>query len=198
VNPYELLAQRHREYAKAQDRHVRALARQADAQERVQALERELADAEDADRRTLGEALVDGKKPPARKTEQARAELEQARTEAEALAYACERAGQELDGMPAARRGEWLPEANRDFQAARGDYEKRLAGLIEAYGRMEQEAALVGTLAGGPAISMAPILQVRVAGVEGLVREVPVADVLYALRSQMFDLEAKVLMGARE
>ena len=91
MNPYELLAQRHREYAKAQDRHARAVAKQAAAQERVQALERELADAEDADRRTLGEALVDGKKPPVRKTEQARANLEQAKLEAEALAL-CVRA----------------------------------------------------------------------------------------------------------
>jgi hypothetical protein len=100
VNPYELLAQRHREYAKAQDRHARALEKQAAAQERLQALERELADAEDADRRTLGEALVDGKKPPAGKTEQARANLAQAKQEAEALAYACERAGQELTNIP--------------------------------------------------------------------------------------------------
>lgn len=77
----------------------------AAAQERVQALERELADAEDADRRTLGDALVDGKKPPARKTGQARASLQQAKAEAEAL------------GMPAARRGDWPPQTKRDFEA---------------------------------------------------------------------------------
>lgn len=197
MNPYELLAQRHREYAKARDRHTRAIAKQAASQERVQALERELADAEDADRRTLGEALVDGKKPPAGKTEQARANLEQAKQEAEALAYACERAGQEFTDMPAARRGDWLPQAKHDFQAARGDYEKRLAGLIEAHERLAQEAALVDFLAPGSHIVMAAVLQVRVGGVEGLVREVPVADVLAALREQMFDLEANVLLRAK-
>jgi hypothetical protein len=197
MNPYELLAQRHREYAKAQDRHVRALAKQAAAQERVQALGRELADAEDADRRTLGDALVGGKKPPALKTGQARASLQQAKAEAEALAYACERAGQELDGMPAARRGDWLPQAKRDFEAARADYERRLALLIETHEGLAQEATLVDFLAAGSSISMAPILHVRVGGVEGLVHDVPVTDVLAALREQMFDLEVDVLLGAK-
>jgi hypothetical protein len=130
------------------------------------------------------------------KAEQARADLQQAKAEAEALTYACERAGQELDGMPAARRGDWLPQATRDFQAARGDYENRLALLIEAHDRLAQEAALVSFLAGS-SISMDPILRVRVGGVEGLVREVPVTDVLAALREQMFDLEIGVLVGAK-
>ena len=98
--------------------------------------------------------------------------------------------------MPAARRGDWLPQATRDFQAARGDYENRLALLIEAHDRLAQEAALVSFLAGS-SISMDPILQVRVGGVEGLVREVPVTDVLAALREQMFDLEIGVLVGAK-
>jgi hypothetical protein len=79
MNPTELLAQRHRDYAKAQDRHTRALGRRGAAEERVQALERELADAEDEDRRTLGDALVDETKPPARKTERARTALEKER-----------------------------------------------------------------------------------------------------------------------
>ena len=48
-----------------------------------------------------------------------------------------------------------------------------------------------------PSISMAPILHVRVGGVEGLVRDVPVTDVLAALREQMLDLEADVLLEAK-
>jgi hypothetical protein len=140
---------------------------------------------------------VDGKKPPTRKTGPARGSLQQAKAEAEALAYACERAAQELDGMPAARRGDWLPQAKHDFEATRADYEKRLALLIEAHERLAQEATLVDFLAAGSSISMAPILHVRVGGVEGLVRDVPVTDVLAALRDQMFDLEADVLLGAK-
>ena len=112
------------------------------------------------------------------------------------MPYACERVGHELTDMPAARRGDWLPQATRDFQAACGDHEKRLAGLIEALERLAQEAALVDFLAPGSHIVMAAVLQVRVGGVQGLVREVPVADVLAALREQMFDLEANVLLGA--
>ena len=44
---------------------------------------------------------------------------------------------------------------------------------------------------------MAPILHMRVGGVEGLVRDVPFTDVLAALREQMFDLEADVLLRAK-
>jgi hypothetical protein len=63
--------------------------------------------------------------------------------------------------------------------------------------RLAQEATLVDVLAAGSSISMAPILHVRVGGVEGLVHDVPVTDVLAALREQMFDLEADVLLGAK-
>jgi hypothetical protein len=45
VTPTDLLAQRHRDYAKALDQHLRALEQWRIAQERVQALERELAEA---------------------------------------------------------------------------------------------------------------------------------------------------------
>jgi excisionase family DNA binding protein len=75
MNPHELLAQRHRDYRKAQNRHVRAVEKQQVAAERIQQLERELAEAEDEDRRELGEALIDGAKPPAGKAERVRAAL---------------------------------------------------------------------------------------------------------------------------
>jgi hypothetical protein len=92
MNPTELLAERHRDYGKALDRHLRALEEWRVAQERVQTLEHELADAEDADRLALGEALVDGAKPPAGKADRARAAVEKAKSELEALQYAAERA----------------------------------------------------------------------------------------------------------
>jgi hypothetical protein len=85
----------------------------------------------------------------------------------------------------------------RGALAARADYEKRLALLIEAHERLAQEVTLIDFLAAGSSISTAPILHVRVGGVEGLVRDVPITDVLAALREQMFDLEADVLLGAK-
>jgi excisionase family DNA binding protein len=45
VSPTDLLAQRHRDYEKAPDRHLRALEQWRIAQERIQALEREVAEA---------------------------------------------------------------------------------------------------------------------------------------------------------
>jgi hypothetical protein len=60
MTPTDHLAARQRDYAKAVERHARAIERRSAAEERVQVLEREFADAEDVDRRTLGEALVEG------------------------------------------------------------------------------------------------------------------------------------------
>jgi arginine deiminase len=79
MNPTELLAQRHRDYRKAQDRHARALERLHAAGEHVQRLEHELTEAEDEDRQALGDALVDGTKPPAGKAEKARSALTKAK-----------------------------------------------------------------------------------------------------------------------
>jgi tetratricopeptide (TPR) repeat protein len=197
VNPADLLAERQRDYAKARDRHRRALEVLQQAQEHTQDLECELADAEDADRRALGDALVDGRKPPAGKTERVRSALGEAKQQLEALQYAAERAGQELDRMPTERKQDWLRQTKRDFEAARGDYENRLASVVEAYERLAQEAALISFLNPESPVHPAPVLRVHVGGVEGLVRDVPVADVLRALRDQLYDLEADVLVKAR-
>jgi hypothetical protein len=59
MSPQELLAQRHRDYKKAQKRHARALEKHQAATERVQAFERDLAEAEDEDRRELVEQKPD-------------------------------------------------------------------------------------------------------------------------------------------
>ena len=166
------------------------------AEERLQTLERELAEAEDEDRIALGDSLVDGRKPPASEAEKLRAALEKARAEQEALMYACERAGHELDRMPQERRTDWLPKAQRDFQAARAVYEQLLAQLTEARERLAEEAELVSFLIDGQAaaVRMAPRLRVHARGVEGLSSEVVVEDVLVALRDELSVLELDALL----
>jgi hypothetical protein len=196
MNPTELLAQRQRDYAKAQDRHARALEHLHAAGERVQALERELAEAEDADRIALGDSLVDGRKPPASEAEKVQAALAKAQADYEALMYACERAASELDRMPQERRCDWLPRAQRDFQSARANYEQELDHLIAARQRLAQEAELLSFVAGGQ-IRMPPRLRVSVSGVEGLSSEVVVDDALMALRDELAGLEFDALRGAR-
>lgn len=103
------------------------------------------------------------------------------------------------DARPHARRAQagLVRQAKRDFEAARGDFEQRLGALTQASERLAEEAALVDFLAPGSSIRMAAVLTVPIGGVQGLAREVPVADALAALREQMFDLEANVLLGAR-
>jgi hypothetical protein len=197
TEPTELLAQRQRDYRRAQERHQRALEKQRAASEHVQILERELADAEDEDRRPLGEALVDGTKPPARKTDRARAALEKAKDEAVALQYAAERAGQTLDRTPAVHKQDWLPRAPRDFQAARAEYEKLLDQLAEARVRLASEVALVALLGTGQtsSIRMPNTLRVHAAGVEGLSHDVVVTDVIEALRDELANLEFDAVFG---
>ena len=150
MSPAELLAQRQRDYAKAQDRHLCAIERRSAAEERVHALERELAEAEDADRIALGDSLVDGHKPPASEAEKLQAALERAKAEHVALQYACERAAQELDRMPQERRRDWLPKARADFQTARSEYEKALHHLTATRRRLAQEAESQGAAACPP------------------------------------------------
>jgi hypothetical protein len=195
LNPQDLLAQRQPDYAKARDRHNRAVQARAQAEQRTQELERKLADAEDADRLSLGDALVDGKKPPARKTERVRTALAKAKEELAAVQYAVERTGQELDRMPVEHKRDWLRQAERDFEAARADYEQQLAQLAEGHERVAEEAALVNFLGGeGSSVRLKSIVRVPVGDIEGLAHEVAVLDVLEALRHQLYDLEGDVLL----
>jgi hypothetical protein len=197
VTPHELLARRHRDYKKAEDRHLHALEACAQAEQRMHELERELAAAEDEDRRVLGDALVDGTKRPARKTERVRTALENAKAELEALQYAAERAGQTLDRMPAEHKRDWLRQASRDFQAARAQYERVLVRLAETRERLAEEAELVSFLIDGQAsVRMGHTVRVHASGVEGLVHEVAPADVLAALRDELATLEINALLGA--
>jgi hypothetical protein len=198
MNPTELLAERQRDYGKALDRHLRALEQWRIAQERVQGLERELAEAEGVDRLALGEALVDGAKPPARKADRARTAVQKAKSELEALQYAAERAGEVLDRMPVERRSEWLRQARDDFQEARTKYEEALARFVQLREQLAQEAALLSFLIDGQetAVRMAHTVRVLVGGVDGLAKEVPTQDVLEALRDEVVQLEASMLIAS--
>jgi hypothetical protein len=198
MNVQQLLSLRHSDYRKAQERHARALEKHQAAVERVQQLEGELVAAEDEDRQQLGEALIDARKPPPRKAERARAALEKAKDEALALGYAAERAGQAVDRMPAEYRSDWLRQAERDFQDARGDYEQQLAQFVKARERLAQEAELVSFLIDGQAsVRMAHTVRVHAGGVEGLASDVRVADVIDALCNELADLEFAALRGAK-
>jgi hypothetical protein len=194
MSPYDLLALRHPDYAKAQERHLRALEQQRGAEEYARALERELAAAEEA----VGDALVDGTRPSTRKTEQLRADLEKDKTELAAIQSTVERVGEALDRMPIERRDEWLRHAHRDFQAARADFEEVLAGLVDASGRIEQEAQLLNFLTGQTnAVRVPRTLRIHVSGVEGLVGEAPTANALDALHDYLFAIEIDTLVRAR-
>jgi hypothetical protein len=198
MNVQQLLSLRHRDYAQAQERHTRALERRSAAEERVQALECELLEAQDQDRTALGESLVDGRRPPARKAERARAALEKAKAELEALQFAAERAGQVVDHLPLKNRGAWLRQGQSDFETARADYEQQLAQFTQARERLAEEAALVSFLVDGQAsVRMAHTVRVYAGGVEGLASDVRVADVIDALRNELADLEFAALRGAK-
>lgn len=108
INPTDLLAQRHKVYRQAQKRYQRAATARATAQQRVAELESELAAAESRDRISLGDALVDGRRPGRPEADNVRPQLEAAKREAEALAYAEERAAAALSRLPREHKDQWL------------------------------------------------------------------------------------------
>ncbi len=144
--PTDMLASRHKEYAKARERYQRATAARFEAQERVRALESELAKAESRDRIALGDALVDQRRRPASEAEQVRARLEEAKREAEALAYAQQRAATQLDQLPRQHRDEWLQQANSDLAKFRDAYQDAIRALADARDRLANQATLVSFL----------------------------------------------------
>jgi hypothetical protein len=100
--------------------------------------------------------------------------------------------------MPAEFRSDWLRQAERDFQDARGDYEQELAQFVKARERLAEEAALVSFLVDGQAsVRMAYTVRVHAGGVEGLASDVRVEDVIAALRDELADLEFAALRNAR-
>lgn len=187
MSPYELLALRHPDYAKAQERHLRALEQQRVAAERVQALERDLAAAEEED-----------DQPPAGQVERVRIKLDKAKAEGKAFESTVARTGRAVDRLPAEHRGDWLRQAHRDFQEARAECEQFLGRFIEARTRLEQEAQLLNFLVGQTnSVRVPHTLRVHVGGVEGLMVEAPTRDVLEALHHAVLDIEVDALLRAR-
>jgi hypothetical protein len=132
ATPQELLAQRHGAYKKTLDRVLQLVEDRQQAEQRKHDRQRELAEAEAANRQALGDALLDGGKHPDRKTERARASLEKAEAELTALQDAVDHVGAVLDRMPVERKGDWLRQAQRDFEAARADCEQQIDRVAKA------------------------------------------------------------------
>jgi hypothetical protein len=146
VSPTDLLAQRHRAYRNAQDRHRRAIAARESAQQRVSELESELSAAQARDRVALGDALVDGNRPGKPEADSVRARLEDAKRDAEALAYAEQRAAGNLDQLPKEHKDDWLGAATRSLQIARETYTAAIAELAQARDQLSDEAQLASFL----------------------------------------------------
>jgi hypothetical protein len=146
VNPTDLLAERHRRYRQAQERYQQATVARETAQQRVAELESELAVAESRDRVALGDALVDGRRPPRPEADSIRSRLEAAKGEAEALAYAEQRAAGALGRLPVEHKREWLSAATRSLGKARDAYTAAIVELARARDQLSDEATLVGFL----------------------------------------------------
>jgi hypothetical protein len=147
VNPTDLLAERHKSYRQAQERYQRAAAAREAAQQVVAELESELAGAASRDRISLGDALVDGRRPSKPEADRVRARLDEAKREAEALAYAEERAAGALGRLPREHKDEWLRAATRALDKARAAYTDAIEELARARDQLGDEATLVSYLA---------------------------------------------------
>lgn len=144
--PTDMLAARHKPYRQAQERYRRATAAREAAQQRVSELEQQLVNAETRDRVQLGDALVDGRKPPAGEAEPVLARLEAAKREAAALAYAEQRAPQAVDELPRTHKTAWLQHALSDLAKHRDSYEAAIRSLAAARDLLADQATLVAFL----------------------------------------------------
>ena len=156
ANPTDLLAQRHKTYRDTLDRHKRATAKRQQAEQGVAAAEAALHVAEDKDREALGEALIDERKRPARKSAAARAALDSAKRELEALQYAEQRAAAKVDKLPERYRDEWSAQASRDVPAAQRNLAAAAHQLAAARDELATEASLAAYIEHGASYS-API-----------------------------------------
>jgi hypothetical protein len=146
VNPTDLLVQRHKGYRQAQERYQRATAAREAVQQHVAELEAELAGAEARDRISLGDDLVDGRRPSKPEADSIRPRLDEAKREAEALAYAEERAARVLDRLPREHKDEWLRAATRSLDKARAAYTAAIGELDRARDQLSDEATLLSFL----------------------------------------------------
>jgi hypothetical protein len=146
VNPTDLLVQRHKGYRQAQERYQRATAAREAVQQHVAELEAELAGAEARDRISLGDDLVDGRRPSKPEADSIRPRLDEAKREAEALAHAEERAAGVLDRLPREHEDEWLRAATRSLDKARAAYTAAIGELDRARDQLSDEATLLSFL----------------------------------------------------
>jgi hypothetical protein len=142
MNPQDLLAERHTAYRKAADRAQRATTKRSEAQATVAEREQELRMAEARDRDALGDALVDGSRPPTPTAPKAEARLEAARRELDALTEAEQRALSTLTRLPGENRRAWLREAQASARSAQASYHAAIRELAAARQRLGDEAQL--------------------------------------------------------
>jgi hypothetical protein len=146
LNPLDIIASRHKPYAKARERHERSIAACEQARGRVAELERKLAAADAGDRVAIGEAIIDGRRPPASQADAAREELKQAQREAEAIAYAEQRAAAALERLPREHKESWLGRAEKELYDAVDTYRAAISRLAETRDRLVDEATVVAYL----------------------------------------------------
>ncbi len=144
--PTDLLLERHKSYRQAHERYLRASQARQSAQTRLQELEGELRAAEARDRVALGDALVDGCRPPTSEAEKLREALEEAKRQSEALSYAEQRCASELDKLPKQHKQDWVRRAEGDLATASGKYRKAISQLTEARDAVADLATLISYL----------------------------------------------------
>jgi hypothetical protein len=190
VNPTDLLAERHRSYRAARTRYLRATAEREKAQQRVSELEGDLAAAQAGDRDALGEALVDGRKPPADQADDARDALQTGKRNLEALQYAEQRAARKLDELPQENREPWLERAERTLRDARDDYLDAISRLDQAREKLVDEATLVSYLLNNGSYGQPLGHALHRPGAHGIVGDpIPVALVLELMREEAAGIE---------
>jgi hypothetical protein len=98
------------------------------------------------DRISLGDDLVDRRRPSKPEADSIRPRLDEAKREAEALAYAEERAARVLDRLPREHKDEWLRAATRSLDKARAAYTAAIGELDRARDQLSDEATLLSFL----------------------------------------------------
>ncbi len=142
MNPFDLALTRFKPVKQAHERHLRAQQAHADAVARVTELQAELPQAEAADRRGRGDALVDGKSAPASKADAIRAKLEAAQHQQADLEDAVHRAADEIPKTIAKHERGWFGEGIRGLSKAATRYRDAIEELKAARAGLSDEASL--------------------------------------------------------
>lgn len=192
VNPTDLLAERHRPYRAARDRYQRAGAEREKAQQLVSELERELAIAEARDRDARGEALIDGRKPPADQADDVRAALEAAKRDVEDLQYAEQRAASKLDTLPGEHKDAWLERAERDLRNVRDAYVAAVNSVDQLRERLVNEASLVSYLVNDGTYAQPLGHALQRPGADGTVERIAVHTIFELMLAEAAGIEDQV------